>query len=144
MTFLGVGEMMQWLFLLFVPPFLAGAEHRTSNLLSRPGFRKSHTKNQQDIAISRSPNLTLGKEVVPRIVHFVLTDRGTSFFDWTAYTAVMAARTHVTAKVVFEINTVAASSSNLASLPFMLNLTHTFMLHSLVPYTCTFLMGSSR
>jgi hypothetical protein len=137
-----------WLFLVFICEVArAGAEHRTSNLLSRPGFRKSHTKNQQAKAISRSTKkLTLGEEVVPRIVHFVLTDRGTSFFDWTAYTAVMAARTHVTAKVVFEIHALVASSTNMASMAFLLNLdlTHTFMLYRVVPYTCIFLMGSNR
>ena len=121
-------------------------ERRTSNLLSRPGFRKSRTTNQQAKAIIRSTKFTLGEEVVPRIVHFVLTDRGTSFFDWTAYTAVMAARTHVTAKVVIEINVLVVSTTNMVPLPFFAesgSYPH-FMLSSLVPYTCIFSMGSNR
>jgi hypothetical protein len=32
------------------------------------------------------------KEIIPRIVHFVLTDRATRFFDWSCWLAVQVSR----------------------------------------------------
>jgi hypothetical protein len=39
-------------------------------------------------------------EIVPRIVHIVLTDRATRFFDWTCYMAVFAANRHLKPKEI--------------------------------------------
>jgi hypothetical protein len=37
---------------------------------------------------------------IPRVVHFVISDRGTRYFDWTAFVAVVAAARHIKPKSI--------------------------------------------
>jgi hypothetical protein len=48
---------------------------------------------QQPLAATK-PTATAASHI-PSVVHFVLTDRGTRYFDWTAFVAVIAAARHV-------------------------------------------------
>jgi hypothetical protein len=40
-------------------------------------------------------------EVIPRTVHFMLTDPGTRFFDWTCYMSVKAAQIHARPTTIY-------------------------------------------
>lgn len=61
----------------------------------KEGEQEENTAEQEEGVSTTSDSKVTNAEGVPRLVHFVLTDRGTRYFDWTAYVAVMAAKTHV-------------------------------------------------
>eukprot|EP00042_Codosiga_hollandica_P057060 m.837579 g.837579 ORF g.837579 m.837579 type:complete len:1010 (+) comp59489_c0_seq1:48-3077(+) len=76
------------------------------SLLSRAAKQAPTTLNPRTPAPrpqsrAPAPEAAKGQHVIPKIVHFIITDGGQSFFDWTRYSVVLAASIQLKPDVMY-------------------------------------------